>query len=225
MAVARFFLIVLSVGYMCPSNAGVALGATRVVYPAGEKQVQLIVSNSDEKSSFLIQSWVENEKGDKDGNFIITPPLFTMQGKKENKLRIIDTMNKTLPTDKESIYWINVKAIPSIDKDKLNTNVLQLSIISRIKLLYRPQNLAVSPEMAIKMISFQADRSRLLVKNNSPYYLTIVNLKIGKYPLKGVMVPPMDSIGVSLPSGAGNKLSYQTINDYGALTPKVMVNI
>lgn len=39
------------------AKAAVALGATRVVYPAGQKQVQLAVTNNDEKSTFLIQSW------------------------------------------------------------------------------------------------------------------------------------------------------------------------
>ena len=39
------------------AEAGVALGATRVIYPAGQKQVQLAVTNNDENSTYLIQSW------------------------------------------------------------------------------------------------------------------------------------------------------------------------
>lgn len=35
---------------------------------------------------------------------------------------------------------MNVKAIPSMDKSKLSDNTLQLAIISRIKLYYRPEN-------------------------------------------------------------------------------------
>ncbi len=38
------------------AEAGVALGATRVIYPAGQKQVQLAVTNNDENSTYLIQS-------------------------------------------------------------------------------------------------------------------------------------------------------------------------
>ncbi|EHK3092200.1 TPA: type 1 fimbria chaperone FimC, partial [Escherichia coli] len=70
------------------AEEGVALGATRVIYPAGQKQVQLAVTNNDENSTYLIQSWVENADGVKDGRFIVTPPLFAMKGKKENTLRI-----------------------------------------------------------------------------------------------------------------------------------------
>lgn len=64
------------------AEAGVTLGATRVIYPAGQKQVQLAVTNNDENSTYLIQSWVENADGVKDGRFIVTPPLFAMKGKK-----------------------------------------------------------------------------------------------------------------------------------------------
>lgn len=64
------------------AQAGVALGATRVIYPAGQKQVQLAVTNNDDNSTWLIQSWVENADGQRDGRFVITPPLFAMQGKK-----------------------------------------------------------------------------------------------------------------------------------------------
>ncbi|HFI5291118.1 TPA: fimbria/pilus periplasmic chaperone, partial [Klebsiella oxytoca] len=83
-------LLLATSGFSAQAQAGVALGATRVIYPAGQKQVQLAVTNNDEKSTYLIQSWVENADGAKDGRFVITPPLFAMQGKKENTLRIID---------------------------------------------------------------------------------------------------------------------------------------
>ena len=118
--------------FSASAQAGVALGATRVIYPAGQKQVQLAVTNNDDNSTWLIQSWVENADGQRDGRFVITPPLFAMQGKKENTLRIIDATNNQLPQDRESLFWMNVKAIPSMDKSKLSDNTLQLAIISRI---------------------------------------------------------------------------------------------
>ncbi len=62
---------------------------------------------------------------------------------KENTLRIIDATNNQLPQDRESLFWMNVKAIPSMDKSKLSDNTLQLAIISRIKLYYRPAKLAL----------------------------------------------------------------------------------
>lgn len=76
-----------------------------MIYPEGQKQVQLAVTNNDDKSSYLIQSWIENAEGKKDARFVITPPLFSMQGKKENTLRIIDATNGQMPEDRESLFW------------------------------------------------------------------------------------------------------------------------
>jgi len=39
-----------------------------------------------------------------------------MQGKKENTLRIINATNHQLPGDRESLFWVNVKAIPANGK-------------------------------------------------------------------------------------------------------------
>ncbi len=57
---------------------------------------------------------------------------FAMKGKKENTLRILDATNNQLPQDRESLFWMNVKAIPSMDKSKLTENTLQLAIIAAL---------------------------------------------------------------------------------------------
>ncbi len=53
----------------------------------------------------------------KRSQFVITPPLFSMQGKK-NTLRIINATNHQLPGDRESLFWVNVKAIPPWKKTR-----------------------------------------------------------------------------------------------------------
>ncbi len=201
--------------------AGVALGATRVIYPAGQKQVQLAVTNNDEKGVFLIQSWVENANGQKDNQFAITPPLFSMQGKKENTLRIIDATNNQLPKDRESLFWLNVKAIPAMDKSKQNENTLQLAIISRIKLYYRPTDLAIAPDKVAEELRFKRQAGTLFVTNPTPYFATVAELKIGSVKLDNVLVPPFGDASVTVPANANGEITFQTINDYGALTPKM----
>lgn len=212
-------LITLAAGMTTGAEAGVALGATRVVYPAGQKQVQLALNSNDEKTTYLIQSWVENAAGTKDGSFVITPPLFAMQGKKENTLRIIDATGDKLPKDRESLFWMNVKAIPSMDKSKMNENSLQLAIISRIKLYYRPANLTLPPEQAAEKLRFRRSAGALTLINPTPYYLTVTELNAGTRILENALVPPLGETSVKLPSDAGSEIKYRTINDYGALTP------
>lgn len=140
---ATVLLLFLFACHSTIANAAVALGATRVIYPANQKQVLLPVTNNDPASVYLIQSWIENAGDQKDTQFVITPPLFSMQGKKENTLRIINATNHQLPGDRESLFWVNVKAIPAMEKDQKNENTLQLAIISRIKMFYRPTHLAM----------------------------------------------------------------------------------
>lgn len=83
---ATVLLLLLFACHSTVANAAVALGATRVIYPANQKQVLLPVTNNDPASVYLIQSWIENAGDQKDTQFVITPPLFSMQGKKELRL-------------------------------------------------------------------------------------------------------------------------------------------
>ena len=214
-------LMIAALGSFTHAEAGVALGATRVIYPAGQKQVQLAVTNNDDNSTYLIQSWVENAGGVKDGRFVVTPPLFAMQGKKENTLRILDATNNQLPQDREILFWMNVKAIPSMDKSKLSENTLQLAIISRIKLYYRPAGLALPPDQAAEKLTFRRSAGSLTLINPTPYYLTVTELNAGTRVLENALVPPLGEARVKLPADAGSEITYKTINDYGALTPRM----
>ena len=207
------------------ARASVALGATRVIYPADAKQVSIGVSNNDDKSTYLIQSWIENERGEKGNQFVITPPLFLIKGKKENTLRIIDSTNNSLAKDKETLFWLNVKAIPSADENTKDKNVLQFAIISRIKLIYRPAGLAMAPEKASSALTFRRSGSTVTVSNPTPYYITTTNVTVGKKAVKSFMVQPGGSIEMRSPAAEGNAVSYQTINDFGALTTPVHVAI
>lgn len=187
---ATVLLLLLFACHSTVANAAVALGATRVIYPANQKQVLLPVTNNDPASVYLIQSWIENEGDQKDTQFVITPPLFSMQGKKENTLRIINATNHQLPGDRESLFWVNVKAIPAMEKDQKNENTLQLAIISRIKMFYRPTNLAMAPEEAPAMLRFRRSGSKLTLINPTPYFITVTNMKAGNSNLPNTMVPP-----------------------------------
>lgn len=52
---ATVLLLLLFAYHSTIANAAVALGATRVIYPANQKQVLLPVTNNDPASVYLIQ--------------------------------------------------------------------------------------------------------------------------------------------------------------------------
>lgn len=212
-------LCLLFVSLNVQAAGGIALGATRVIYPADAKQTSISINNSDTKERYLVNSWVENNLGGKDKHFIVTPPLFVSEPKSENTLRIIYA-GPQLPADRESIFWLNVKAIPSVDKNRLEgSNVLQLAILSRIKLFVRPENLPMQPEEAIKHVRISRSGERLSLHNPSPYYVSTVNLSIGGEKLPNTMIAPKSVSQVELPTGATGNVTFQTVNDYGAITP------
>lgn len=57
---AALALVLLTSFFHTAQAGGIALGATRVIYPADARQVSLAVTNSDKNNRFLIQSWIED---------------------------------------------------------------------------------------------------------------------------------------------------------------------
>lgn len=221
MGIAAIFSISSAVN----AEGGISLGATRVIYPAEAKQTSLAVNNSDNKSRFLINSWVEDEQGQKIKTFAVTPPLFVSEPNSENTLRII-YVGPPLPGDRESLFWLNVKAIPSVEKESLaGKNVLHLAILSRIKLFVRPSKLTDPVQEAPEALSFALEGNTLKITNASSYYLSLVNMHINQRKVNNVMVAPKKSTQVALPPDARGDLTFQTVNDYGAVTPVRTVSL
>ncbi|MFZ5210258.1 fimbria/pilus periplasmic chaperone [Enterobacter kobei] len=201
------------------SAGGVALGATRIVYPQGSAQVSLPVNNTDEKARFLIQSWVEDANNKKTSDFSVTPPLFAIQPQKENTLRISYTGSKSLPTDRETLYWFNSKAIPQASEELRNMNTLQVASLSRIKLFVRPAGLQPKPIEAPEKLRFSRSSGELVIHNPTPYYITLVSLKDGTAELPNTMVAPMSRETVR--TSASGPVTFRSINDYGAMSETV----
>ncbi|WP_449554201.1 type 1 fimbria chaperone FimC [Lelliottia amnigena] len=212
-------IILMMVSLSVEASGGIALGATRVIYPADAKQTSLAITNSNKQERYLINAWIENDRGQKEKTFAVTPPLFVSEPDSENTLRIIYA-GPPLAADRESLFFMNVKAIPSVNKANLEgKNVLQLAILSRIKLFVRPKNLAMQPEEALSQLKFERAGNHLKVSNASPYYITLVNLQLGGQKLENLMIAPKNSAQQVLPAGVSGTLSWQSVNDYGAITP------
>lgn len=198
---------------------GVALGATRLIYPHNEKEIIVKIYNSDDKNNYLIQSWISDEKGNKVDDFIITPPLFVLKSNSNNILRVIYSGDITkLPIDKEKIYYFNSKSIPSIKKEEMdNKNALLISTTAKIKLFMRPDNLMSDSSLSsYEKLECIVSNSELKIINKSPYYINLVDIKIKGIALKdgAQTVPPKDEITVTNQVGKG-VVNFNVINDYG----------
>lgn len=162
------------------ANAGVIIGGTRVVYDGNKKEASIDVNNPD-KTPYLIQSWVETLNGGAEkAPFIITPPLYRLDGGQQNIERVVVIGN--LPQDKESLYWLNIKAIPSAPK---KDNTLQIAIKTRIKLIYRPAGLkSQQPQELSHQLTWRRNGNQLQVTNPTSYVINFNEISLGGKKLK-----------------------------------------
>lgn len=219
---------VISAACLAPSLAqagGITLGGTRVIYPAGQKQVSLSVRNTSDQSSFMVQSWVDQPDGKKSQDFVVTPPLYVSGPGNENTLRLMYA-GKPVRTDQESLYYFNTKAIPSMDKKKMEgKNVLMLAAVTRIKLFVRPAGLSPAVDKAPAELTFHRSGGQMRIDNPTPYHITMVQMKVDGQKLADTMVSPRGSVSLPLPAGAGNIVTFRTINDFGAATPEMRATL
>jgi P pilus assembly chaperone PapD len=197
--------------------AGVIVGGTRLIYDGGKKESSLSVNNPD-KVPYLIQTWVETTAGGAEkAPFIVTPPLFRLDGGQQNVLRVVRA-GGNLPSDKESLYWMNIKSIPSAAKDE-NKNTLQIAVKTRIKLIFRPQGLKGLPEELTEKLTWKRNGNRLQVTNPTPFYMNFQQIKIAGTEVKEVTyVAPMSSASFALPAGVSSgAISWKIISDYGGV--------
>lgn len=213
----KLLIATLLVSLSGVTQAGVVIGGTRLIYDGAKKESTINISNPD-NSAYLIQSWVDSQEGvTEKAPFVVTPPLFRLNGGgQENVLRIVRA-GGNLPQDKESLFWLNIKSIPSADKKE---NSLQIAVKTRIKLIYRPKELTGTLEEAAQELKWQRDGNGFSVTNNSPYYITFFTIKInGTTVPDSTMVAPHSSASFkSLAKNSSGKLSWQIINDYGGVS-------
>lgn len=208
-------------------NAGIVIGNTRLVYHAQSKESSLSVVNKDKSKPYLIQSWVDY---DTDGvthkaPFVITPPLFRLEGEKENILRIMHVKSASyLPKDRESLFWINVKSIAA--SEKKDSNQLHISVKSRLKLFYRPKDLSGDPLTAYQKLKVNKNGSMVELHNPTPYYVSLFSLKVGNYEIKeSIMIAPFESEKITLPKNIKpTGARWSAINDFGTVTKEFSID-
>ncbi|MBK4716954.1 MULTISPECIES: fimbrial biogenesis chaperone [Tenebrionibacter/Tenebrionicola group] len=206
---------------------GITLGATRLIYSAGKKEASIPVITTGDAGPFLIQSWVSNmDKTTGSIPFITTPPLFKIGRNDEASVRVVDIGN-TLPSDRESVFLLNVRAVPAVKKEA-NPERMIIATQNIIKLIYRPATLnSQGAEKAINQLDVSLTRHAVKIKNPTPYAVTLVNLTVDTQHVNrpGVIMPfaelmvPLNNV----PQHA--KISFATINDFGGLTETRQVNL
>lgn len=209
------------------ASAGVVMNATRYIYDAGAKEITVKVSNNG-KVPVLTQAWIDD--GDARSTpehvnvpFNLTPPIARVETGKSQTLRISHT-GGTLPTDRESQYWINVLEVPPKAQTADESSKMQLAFRYRLKMFYRPEGLPGSAAAAPDKLTWvRATDGGLLASNPSAYHVTLNDIRVHVAGHEASVEPfalaPFASttrkLEQPLPSAEDVKVHYQSINDYG----------
>lgn len=200
------------------AHAGVIINGTRLVYQGDKKESSLGLSNPD-TTDYLVQSWVDaGGKNLAKAPFLITPPLFRLDAKEDNVLRVVRT-GGNLPEDRESLYWLNIKAIPS-SKHVEGVNTLQIAINTRIKLLYRPSAVKGRPEEVADKLEWHREGNDLVVNNPTPFYMNFQSVTLNGHKVtKVTWAVPKTETHFALPANTnGNTVAWSIITDYGSIS-------
>lgn len=182
------------------TSASLVLQGTRVIFPGDKKSVGIQLTNYSEQAT-LTQSWVDEGNLDStpettNAPFIVTPPISKIAANDGVQLKIRFIGDK-LPTDKESVFYLNVLDIAPKPPQINNANILQLAIQTRIKVFYRPVALMDKPDDSINKIQFYLVKEGITVTNPTPYFLNIANIYLANNESRSIakssMVAPFSS--------------------------------
>ncbi len=163
-------LSLLIFSMVLPAHAGIVIYGTRIIYPAENKEVMVQLMNQGNRSS-LLQAWID------DGDtslppekiqvpFMLTPPVAKIGANSGQQVKIKIMPNK-LPTNKESIFYLNVLDIPPNSPEQEGKNALKFAMQNRIKLFYRPAGIAPVNKATFKKLLVNRSGNGLVIKNDS----------------------------------------------------------
>lgn len=223
-------LILMLLAMSGAAQAGVVIYGTRVIYPAGKKEVVVQIMNQGERTS-LVQSWIDD--GDTaqspehiDVPFLLTPPVSRVAAKSGQQLKI-KKMAGNLPADKESLFFLNVLDIPPNEEQNVGKNVIKFATQNRIKLFWRPAGIAPVSKETFRQLQISRVSPGVVIKNNTANWITLTDISVNNLKLnrESLMLAPRSQqmiIGVVKNAGA---CSLTMIDDYGNyLTEKIAID-
>lgn len=215
------------------SYAAVVMTGTRVIFPAAQNEKTIQLQNKDNAPS-LIQVWLDqgNDQSTPDSSdapFIANPQIFKISPNQGQMVRLIFTGDKAaLPTDKESLFYLNFAETPTIKSSDTEKNKLIVVFKNRLKVFYRPDHLAYPSSDIAKHMNFQfqitSNQPKINISNNSPYYANVSEASLIHRGQKIVLqrnslIAPYSSAQWNIPiqniDRANSKISIGLINDYG----------
>lgn len=215
-------IVLLALSLTC--QAAIQPDRTRIIFNSNEKASSLKLENQSKQLPYLAYSWIEDEKGNKDDTFFVAlPPIQRLNPSAISQVRIVkQDKARSLPQDRESLFYFNVREIPPAPENKGNNAIVQMALQSQLKLFWRPAALKKKPGVDIELqLKISQQGNTLLVNNPTAYYITLAFLgKDSKSLLSGFssqIIAPFTSATLNAGSYTGNTFMLGYMDDYGGL--------
>ncbi len=217
------------------AQAGIVLQGTRVIFPATAPDVTVELGNTGRQPE-LVQVWLDQGHGAEPPDAAnaplgVSPALFRVDPGQRQLLRIM-RLHQPLPTDRESLFWLNILEIPRKADAQDTPGALRFVFSTRIKLMYRPPGLPGSAQDAPARLQWsmragEDGRPVLEATNPTPYVVNLgaVDLKTGStifeagaghvLPGGSAAFPMLGADGRALATGT---VIFHSLNDWGAST-------
>jgi len=179
----RYMAALLAWLLITPAQAGVMASSTRVIYQATDREKSLMLVNTNDYP-VIVQSWVDDGTGDPDSAhapFVILPPVLRVAPKGIQSLRILYNQ-EPLPTDRESVFWLNLYEIPSAIGKVKDERKLALAMNTQQKIFYRPKGISLSLKDAVSRLSFHLkhDGAQWFIEcvNPTPLHISFTSITL-----------------------------------------------
>lgn len=203
------------------AGQNIALDKTRVIYIPKDKNTITIYNKST--TPVLVQEKIKINKNNKilendiEPGFAI-PPLFRIEPDSKFTSNIVINGEK-LPDDRESLLYLYILSIPSLEngKDKNSINIASESVL---KVFYRPSKIQLDKENIANQLYFKYINNDFIIENKSPYYITLSNINLDKESIKlyydNAMISPFSFVAYHTKYINTKVINFSIINDDGS---------
>lgn len=201
------------------AHGGVVIESTRYLLKEGSHEISAQMENKDD-APFLMKSWVEPAEGSKTSYFMVTPPLFRLEARQRNTVRIFPNADIVhAPKDRDSVYYFNVMSIPPTNNDIESENKLQLAVRHRMRLVYRPAAIqSLSLDKEAQKLEWNKSGNAVTLKNPTPFFLYFKSVQIGGKELKETIstIDAFSTKRFELPANInGREISWKVATELG----------
>lgn len=212
-----------------PARAGVIIYGTRVIFPAEQQEVVVRLENKGYRPA-LVQSWldtgdVRSTPATAQTPFTLSPPIFRIEPGQQQAMRLRYS-GEPAPTDRESLYWLNVLEVPPVTSGAEQNNQIELAFRTRLRVFLRPQGLPYPVSSAPSKLQWklvtQGQGYALQATNPTPYHVSITSVDLLSAGKRFSKAPNQEANdGLLMPAGDMKLFTLPQLRDRPSDTPKV----